>query len=63
MVMKKLKFHISSSDYFGTLATLLSLNGQIFKNNKKQILIINDIIKDLLYLQKNCKIIFNKKRR
>lgn len=48
---KSLKFHIESQDYFGTLATVLSLCRQ---ENQP---IPEHIIDDLIYLQKNYKIV------
>jgi len=48
---KSLKFHIKSQDYFGTLATVLSLCRQEEK------IIPEHIIDDLMYLQKNFKIV------
>ena len=58
--IQKLKFHIKSEDYFGTLATILDLfrldvleKKFIFDKNK----ILKKIVKDLIYLQDNYKII------
>ena len=58
--IQKLKFHIKSEDYFGTLATVLDLfrldvfeKKFIFDKNK----MLKGIIKDLVYLQDNYKII------
>lgn len=48
---KSLKFHIESQDYFGTLATILSLCRQ---DNQP---IPENIIDDLMYLQNNFKIV------
>lgn len=50
---KQLIFHIEEDDYFGTLATILTLikEGQ---NNKK---ILVSVIGDLVYLQGKYKII------
>jgi hypothetical protein len=45
-----LKFHIKSQDYFGTLATVLSLRRQ----TKQEI--PESVIEDLMYLQRNYKI-------
>ena len=47
---KSLKFHIESQDYFGTLATVLSLCRQTGQD------IPEHIIGDLMYLQKNYRI-------
>lgn len=57
MSKKSLEFHIKSSDYFGTLATVLSLIKQTSENNKKYIRIFENIVKDLMYLQNNYKIV------
>lgn len=59
MSKQSLEFHIKSDDYFGTLATVLSLmNQDIFEDNKdKQAQILEEKIKELVYLQKNYKII------
>lgn len=57
MSKKSIKFHIKSEDYFGTLATILSLIKQtsiLEKNNKK---ILSKLEKDLIYLQEEYKII------
>ncbi|MCK5510943.1 hypothetical protein KAI65_05400 [Candidatus Parcubacteria bacterium] len=52
--IQNLKFHIKSEDYFGTLATVLDLfRLDVFDRNK----ILKGIIKNLVYLQDNYKII------
>ena len=52
--VKKLKYHIQTGDYFGTLATVLDLMNQTSeKTNKK----VQEIKEDLLLLQKNYKIV------
>ena len=58
--IQNLKFHIKSEDYFGTLATVLDLfrldvfeKKFIFDKDK----ILKKIVKDLIYLQDNYKII------
>jgi len=58
--IQNLKFHIKSEDYFGTLATVLDLfrlnvfeKKFIFDKDK----ILKKIIKDLVYLQDNYKIV------
>jgi len=54
MSQKSLKFHIKSDDYFGTLATIISLvrqnveKGEITKLNIKM---LNNAEKDLMFLQ------------
>lgn len=55
-----LKFHIKSNDYFGTLATIISLIRQnISKKESHELNIetLNKIEKDLIFLQNNYKII------
>jgi hypothetical protein len=47
-----LEFHIRSNDYFGTLATILSLIIQSSNNGQKYKRIMKNIIIDLIYLQK-----------
>jgi len=57
---KPLKFHIDSNDYFGTLATILSLVRQTIGNKKSidnNIKTLDNIEKDLMYLQQNYKIV------
>lgn len=56
MSQKSVKFHIESSDYFGTLATVLSLIKQSPGNIKEHERGLNNVIKDLMYLQKEYKI-------
>lgn len=63
MSKQSVKFHIKSGDYFGTIATVLSLIRQsvsekkIIKTNER---ILKRMEKDLMYLQKEYKIIKNK---
>lgn len=57
MSKKSVEFHIKSNDYFGTLATVLSLIKQTPESNKTLIKTLSSLIKDLLYLQKEYKII------
>jgi len=52
MSKKSIEFHTKSDDYFGTLATVLSLIKQTPENNKQHIRTLDNLIKDLLYLQK-----------
>ncbi len=60
MSQKSLKFHIKSDDYFGTLATIISLvrqnieKGEITKLNIKM---LNNAEKDLMFLQGKYKIV------
>lgn len=51
--MNNLEFHIKSNDYFGTLATVLSLMEQNNKLAKEEQQALKSIIKDLMHLQKN----------
>jgi hypothetical protein len=56
MKHKSLKFHIKSDDYFGTLATIISLIKQDFEVNlyfDKYIEVLDNVEKDLIFLQKN----------
>lgn len=60
MSVKSVKFHIENNDYFGTLASILSLINQTLdskKFKKINIKILSDLEKDLLYLQKKYKIL------
>lgn len=57
MSKKSLKFHIKSDDYFGTLATVLSLAEETILKNKKHKTIFKRLIKDLMYLQKEYKVV------
>lgn len=49
--LKNLEFHVESQDYFGTLATIISLYTQTGQE------IPDGVITDLLYLQSNYKIV------
>lgn len=58
--IQNLKFHVRSEDYFGTLATILDLfrldvleKKLIYDKDK----VLKKIIKDLIYLQENYKIV------
>lgn len=55
--LNNLKFHIKSGDYFGTLATILSLIAQKYENEKLNKKIIKGVINDLMILQNNYKIL------
>lgn len=57
MSQKSIKFHIKSDDYFGTLATALSLIKQTPEYIDKHIKSLDKLEKDLVFLQKNYKII------
>lgn len=55
------KFHLSQDDYFGTIATILSLWRQNIEKNPDLInpdfyQILNEVEKDLIWLQKNYQI-------
>ncbi len=55
------KFHVNSDDYFGSIATILSLlRQQLQKNNSKNYLELEktfiNLESDLLFLQKNYQI-------
>ena len=55
------KFHVASDDYFGTMATILSLlKQQIKKNDGPRTAVLKKTLrnleKDLLFLQKNYQI-------
>ncbi|MFA5886769.1 MAG: hypothetical protein WC863_03235 [Patescibacteria group bacterium] len=63
-----IKFHVKSQDYFGTMATVLSLlREQIKKSDIKNTTllekILNNLEKDLLLLQKNYHIKPNIRKR
>lgn len=49
--LRNLEFHVESQDYFGTLATVLSLNKQTGQE------IPESVIEDLMHLQRNYKIV------
>lgn len=57
MSKESLEFHIKSGDYFGTVATVLSLVEETMLKDKKHKAIFKRLIKDLMYLQKEYKII------
>ena len=62
---KTVNFHVKQNDYFGTLATIISLINQdyILDNKKDLKKILTSLNKDLIYLQKNFTITKNKKTR
>ena len=53
---KSLLFHIESQDYFGTLATVISLKNWAHNDIPKS------VIDDLMYLQTNYEIVKKQKR-
>lgn len=55
MSQKSVKFHIKSEDYFGTLATALSLIRQTPEHINNYVKLLNKFEKDLMFLQKNIK--------
>ena len=60
---KSLEFHIKSQDYFGTLATIISLNRQNIERKKeveRAVETLKIIENNLVYLQKNYSIIKKK---
>ena len=60
MSKKSLNFHIKSDDYFGTLATVLSFIKQdiiLKKHDINSIDVLEKLEKDLLFLQKEYKIV------
>jgi len=59
---RNINFHIESDDYFGTLATVINLVRQEKeKTEKRQNKTLKNLKDDLIYLQKNYKIV--KKKR
>jgi len=60
MNIKSLEFHIKSSDYFGTLAAILNLLIQDACSDVRD-KVIKDKVDELMYLQKNYKIIEKQK--
>jgi len=62
---KNIRFHIKSDDYFGTMATALSLirqitdkkNQELQKVNTQYNKILNNLEKDLMFLHTNYKIV------
>lgn len=52
MSKKSVNFHIKTGDYFGTLATVLSLVRQTSSNNLQNNAILKRIENDLMFLQK-----------
>ncbi len=66
--IKGVKFHVISSDYFATLASVLTIILEKIENEDKMekkliIKILKNIIKDCLYLQKNYSIIAKNKKK
>lgn len=60
MSKKSLEFHIKSNDYFGALATSLSLIKQTINNkefSKINLDNLKEIEEDVMYLQKGYKIV------
>ncbi len=61
MSKKSIKFHVKSDDYFGTLATVLSLIKQTPENIEKHTKSLNKLEKDLIFLQNNYTIVKKEK--
>ena len=57
MSKESIKFHIKNDDYFGTLATVLSLIRQTLVNSNEHINTLGNLVKDSMFLQKEYKII------
>lgn len=57
MSRKSVEFHIKSNDYFGTIATVLSLIKQTPEYRNKHIQSLDRLEKDLIFLQNNYKIV------
>lgn len=57
MSIKSVKFHIKSDDYFSTLATIISMVKQQPNNIKDNRDILDDVEKQLIFLQGNYKIV------
>lgn len=57
MSKKSVEFHIKNNDYFGTLATVLSLIMQTMESSNQHIKTLENIVKELMYLQKEYKIV------
>ena len=57
MSKKSIQFHIKSNDYFGTLATVLSMIKQTPEHINKHVKSLNKLEKDLMFLQKEYKIV------
>ena len=58
---RSLKFHIAQDDYFGTLATMLDLTVQTVERDLKLVKQLKQCCADLQYLQKQYKIVSNRK--
>ncbi len=67
--VKGVNFHVESSDYFSTLASVLSIVLEKIENHnnneekKLLIKILKNTIKDCLYLQKNYSLIAKNKKK
>lgn len=57
MSKKTVKFHVKSDDYFGTIATILSLIQQTSGDIKKYSKVLKIVVNDLMFLQRDYKII------
>jgi len=59
-IKKRVDFHIEENDYFGTLATILSLLCQKLEKettNKECVRVLNNQVENLMYLQNKYKIV------
>lgn len=60
--IKNLNFHVESDDYFGTIATVINLILQdSSKDDKYRLTVLGRLRDDLMFLQRNYKIIKKKK--
>ena len=53
MSKKTVNFHVESQDYFGTLATVIALVCQGVEGDQINHVVLESIVKDLMYLQTN----------
>lgn len=59
-IKKGVDFHIKHNDYFGSLATSLSLVSQSLpKEDEKYKEVLNNLVEELLYLKDNYRIVNN----
>ena len=57
MSQKSVKFHVTSDDYFGTVATIVGLIRYLPENIKQNAKALNRLEKDLMFLQREYKIV------
>lgn len=53
MSKKTVNFHVESQDYFGTLATVIELVRQGAETSEVNNVVLQSVVKDLMYLQEN----------